>query len=58
MHSHKQRKIVRGNKTYKDGKYLFYIHQAMHESIVPRVVTTKTTKVAWNTLQTSYERLD
>ena len=28
----------------KDGKSLFYIHQAMHESILPRVATTITTK--------------
>ena len=28
----------------KDGKSLFYIHQAMHESILPRVVVTKIAK--------------
>jgi hypothetical protein len=28
----------------KDGKTLFYIHQAMHESILPRVAQTKKDK--------------
>ena len=31
----------------KDGKALFYIHQAMHESILPRVATKTNAKQAW-----------
>ena len=42
----------------KDGKALFYIHQAMHESILPRVSTSITTKQAWDTLGTTYQGLD
>ena len=42
----------------KDGKVMFYIHQAMHESILPRVATTITTKQAWDTLETIYQGLD
>ena len=42
----------------KDGKALFYIHQAMHESILLRVATKKTTKEAWDTLETSCQGLD
>ena len=38
----------------KDGKYLFYIHQAMHEIILPRVATAITAKQAWDTLETAY----
>ena len=34
------------------------IHQAMHESILPIVATTKTTKEAWDTLETTYQGLD
>ena len=34
----------------KDGNALFYIHQAMHESILPRVAATITAKQAWDTL--------
>ena len=40
----------------KDGKALFYIHQAMHESILPRVVVTKTLKEAWGTLEIDYQQ--
>ena len=42
----------------KDGKALFYIHQAMHESILPRVAAAITTKQAWDTLETAYQGLD
>jgi hypothetical protein len=38
----------------KGGKTLFYIHQAMHERILPRVASTKKSKGAWDILQTSY----
>ena len=34
----------------KDGKAMLYIHQAMHESILPRVAAENTTKKAWDTL--------
>jgi hypothetical protein len=42
----------------KDGKTMFYIHQAMHESILPRVKSTKQDKEAWDILQTSYQGMD
>ena len=42
----------------KDGKVMFYIHQAMHESILPRVATTINAKQAWDTLETTYQGLD
>ena len=42
----------------RDGKYMFYIHQAMHECIVPRVAVAITTKKAWDTLETSYQSFD
>jgi hypothetical protein len=42
----------------KDGKALFYIHQAMHESILPRVASTKQAKEAWDILQTAYQGMD
>ena len=41
----------------KDGKAMFYIHQAMHESILPRVVATINTKKAWDTLDIAYQGL-
>ena len=42
----------------KDGKALFYIHQAMHESILPRIAAKTNAKEAWDTLETSYQGLD
>ena len=42
----------------KDGKALFYIHQAMHESILPRVAAKTNAKQAWDTLETAYQGLD
>ena len=42
----------------KDGKALFYIHQAMHERILPRVAATNTTNQSRDTLGTSYQGLD
>jgi len=38
----------------KDGKTMFYIHQSMHESILPRVASTKKSKEAWDILKTTY----
>ena len=42
----------------EDGKDLFYIHQAMHESILPTVEATKRTKKAWDTLEITYQVFD
>ena len=42
----------------KYGKSLFYIHQAMHESILPKVTATINAKQAWDTLETAYQGLD
>jgi hypothetical protein len=42
----------------KDGKAMFYIHQAMHERILPRVASENKSKEAWDILQTSYQGMD
>jgi hypothetical protein len=42
----------------KDEKKLFYIHQAMHESILPRDSLEKKDKEAWDILQPSYQGMD
>jgi hypothetical protein len=42
----------------KDGRAMFYIHQAMHETILPRVASTKKYKEAWDILQNSYQGMD
>jgi hypothetical protein len=35
-----------------------YIHQGMHESLLPRVASAKQINVAWDILQTSYQGMD
>ena len=42
----------------KDGKAMFYIHQAMHESILSRVGPKTNAKQAWDTLEIAYQGLD
>jgi hypothetical protein len=42
----------------KDGNVLFYIHQSMYDSILPRVASTKKYKEAWDILQSSYQGMD
>ena len=51
-------KYVLREQRKKDGKCLFYIHQAMHESILPRVVAKTDAKKAWDKLETAYQGLD
>ena len=41
-----------------DSKALFYIFQAVHESIFPRVVAATKSKEAWDTLQTTYQGME
>ena len=41
----------------KDRNAMFYIHQVMHESILPRVVAAITAKQELDTLETSYKGL-
>ena len=52
------KKDVLREQRKKDGKALFYIHQAMHESILPRVVAKINAKKAWDTLETAYQGFD
>ena len=42
----------------KDGKALFFIHEAMHESILPRIAAKTNAKEAWDTLENSCQGLD
>ena len=41
----------------RDGKALFFIHQAMHESILPRIAAAINAKEAWDSLETAYQGL-
>jgi hypothetical protein len=42
-------------KKKKDSKALFFIQQAMEESIFPKVVVATRSKQAWESLQTTYQ---
>ena len=42
----------------KHGKLMFCIHQAMHESILPRFSSVEKSKEACDILQTSYKGMD
>ena len=52
------KKDVLREQRKKDGKFLFYIDQAMHEIILPRVVEKTNANKTWDTLETSYQGLD
>jgi len=52
------KKYVLKDQRNKDRKSLFCIHQAMHESILPRVASGNQDKEAWDILQTSYKGMD
>jgi ubiquinone/menaquinone biosynthesis C-methylase UbiE len=52
------KKDVLKDQRKKDGKTLFYIHQAMHESILPRVSSAKQDKEAWDILKNSYQGME
>ena len=49
--SQAQKDVLREQRK-KDGKALFFIHQAMHESILPRIEASTNAKQAWDTLET------
>jgi hypothetical protein len=51
-------KDVLKDQRKKDGKAMFCIYQAMHESILPRVASKKQANESWDTLQTYYQGMD
>ena len=55
--THVEKDVLREQRK-KDGKALFYIHQAMHESILRRVASITNAKKVWDTLETTYQGLD
>lgn len=42
----------------KDSKALFFLYQAVHGSVFPRLVAAKTSKEAWQTLKTAYQGME
>jgi len=52
--SQAEKDLLKENKK-KDSKALFFIQQAMEESIFPKVVAATRSKQAWESLQTAYQ---
>ena len=52
-----EKDVVRDSRK-KDSKSLFYIFQAVHESIFPRIAAAKNSKKTWDTLQTAYQGME
>ena len=42
----------------KGSEALFYLYQAMHESVFPRIALAKRPKDAWDTLQIAYQGME
>ena len=55
--THAEKDLLKSNRK-KDSKSLFYLYQVVHESIFPRIVTTKKSNDAWDTLQTTYQGME
>ena len=49
--------MLRDNKK-KDIKVVFYLFQAVHESIFPRIATATRSKEAWDILKTTYQGME
>eukprot|EP00253_Pinus_taeda_P010795 PITA_10795 len=42
----------------KDSKALYFLYQAVHESVFPRIAVPKTSKEAWKTLKIAYHGME
>lgn len=52
----KQDKETRLRENKKDSKTLFFIEQAIHETIFSKIIVATTMKEAWGILQISFQR--
>ena len=55
--SQTEKDLLRENRK-KHAKSLFYIFQAVHESIFPRIATTTQSKQVWDTFQTTCQGME
>ena len=49
--------LLKSNRK-KESKALFYLYQAVHESVFPRIVEAKRSKDAWDTLKVAYQGME
>ena len=52
-----EKELLKRNKK-KDSKALYFLYQAVHESVFPRIATTKRSKEAWETLKIAYQGME
>ena len=52
-----KRDLYRENRK-KDSKALFYLDQAVHESIFPRIAATTKSKEAWDIIKKAYQGME
>lgn len=55
--THVEKDLLKRNKK-KDSKSLYFLYQAVHESVFPRIAATKGSKGAWQTLQIAYQGME
>ena len=48
--------MKRNKKNYS--KSLFYLYQAVHESVFPRIAAARRSKEAWETLKIAYQGME
>ena len=51
------RELLKNNKK-RDAKALFFLYQAVHESLFPRIAAAKKSSEAWETLKTAYQGME
>ena len=52
-----EKKLLKSYKK-KDSKAFYFLYQAVHESVFPRIATAKTSKEAWQTLKIAYQGME
>jgi len=55
--THAEKDLLKSYKK-KDSKSLYFLYQAMHESVFPRIAAAKTSKEAWKTLKIAYQGME
>ena len=48
---------MKSNKN-KDSRALYFLYQAMHESVFPRIAAAKRSREAWETLKIAYQGIE
>ena len=52
-----EREMLKSNKK-KDSKALFFLYQAVHESVFPRIAVANRSREAWKTLKIAYQGME